>query len=71
MSILAKQKGVASLNVRATCNVKEEFTSVDNYFYIRPIWRNSDVSRVMIGNNANALLLGDMGYGILWFQGKT
>lgn len=62
------RKGVATINVQATCNSKELFTSVDASWpgsvHDSRIWRNSDISRIMSRCHANALLLGDVGYGI-------
>lgn len=62
------RKGVPSINVQATCNGKEQFTSVDASWpgsvHDSRIWRNSDVCSVMTRRHGNALLLGDVGYGI-------
>lgn len=62
------RKGVSTINVQATCNAKDVFTSVDATWpgsvHDSRIWTNSDVCRVMSGNRTNALLLGDVGYGI-------
>ncbi|KAK7871143.1 hypothetical protein R5R35_013361 [Gryllus longicercus] len=61
------RKGHHSLNVQATCNSKEEFTSIDvswpGSVHDARIWRNSNMCRVMT-NQANALLIGDSGYPI-------
>jgi hypothetical protein len=62
------RKGFPSINVQATCNSEEWFTSVDvswpGSVHDARIWRNSDIKRVMEENREKALLLGDEGYGI-------
>ncbi|XP_018565377.1 putative nuclease HARBI1 [Anoplophora glabripennis] len=62
------RKGFCSLNVQATCNVREEFTSVDASWpgavHDSRIWRNSAIFNIMRWNTASALLLGDSGYGL-------
>lgn len=62
------RKGFCSINVQATCNVREEFTSVDvswpGAFHDSRIWKNSDIFNIMQLNRASALLLGDSGYGL-------
>ncbi|CAH1958282.1 unnamed protein product [Acanthoscelides obtectus] len=62
------RKIFASINVQATCNSNEEFTSVDISWpaSVRDsrIWENSDIQvyNVMKWNRASAVLLGDSGY---------
>lgn len=62
------RKGVCSINVQATCNSKEVFTSVDASWpgsvHDSRIWRNSVVHQIMFNNVEEAALLGDEGYGI-------
>lgn len=62
------RKGVCSINVQATCNAKEIFTSVDASWpgsvHDSRIWRNSTVQQIMYNNGQEAALLGDEGYGI-------
>ncbi|CAH2008273.1 unnamed protein product [Acanthoscelides obtectus] len=62
------RKNFASINVQATCNSNEEFTSVDvswpGSVHDSRIWKNSDIYNVMKWNRASAVLLGDSGYGI-------
>ncbi|XP_046674737.1 putative nuclease HARBI1 [Homalodisca vitripennis] len=62
------RKRFPSINVQATYNFAEEFTSVDASWpgsvHDARIWRNSDIYRIMEFNQANALLIGDSGYGI-------
>ncbi|XP_046685119.1 putative nuclease HARBI1 [Homalodisca vitripennis] len=57
------RKGFPSINVQATCNFAEEFTSVDASWpgsvHDARIWRNSDIYRIM---EFNALLIGDSQY---------
>ncbi|CAH1968567.1 unnamed protein product [Acanthoscelides obtectus] len=61
------RKGKPALNVQATCDAKEMFTSVDASWpgsvLDSRIWRNSQTRSQLI-NKANVLLLGDDGYGI-------
>ncbi|CAH2018595.1 unnamed protein product [Acanthoscelides obtectus] len=61
------RKGTPTLNVRATCDAGEMFTSADvswpgSVHYSRT-WRNSQTRSQLI-NKANVMLLGDNGYGI-------
>lgn len=60
------RKGFASINVQATCNAAEKFTSVDAQWpgsvHDSRIWRNSELCQVL--RPFNALLLGDEGYPI-------
>ncbi|CAH1974457.1 unnamed protein product [Acanthoscelides obtectus] len=62
------RKNFASINVQATCNSNEEFTSVDvswpGYVHDSQIWKNSDIYNVMKWNRTSAVLLGDSGYGL-------
>ncbi|XP_046685727.1 putative nuclease HARBI1 [Homalodisca vitripennis] len=62
------RKRFASVNVQATCNGLEEFTSVDASWpgsvHDSRIWKNSDVYRVMERNVGESLLIADSGYGI-------
>lgn len=62
------RKGYASINVQATCNSKEVFTSVDvswpGSVHDSRIWRASDIETTIRNNGVNALLLADSGYGI-------
>ncbi|XP_063921462.1 putative nuclease HARBI1 [Zophobas morio] len=61
------RKQFPALNVQATCNAEEYFTSVSAEWpgsvHDSRIWRNSSVCRVFRTFN-NAVLLGDQGYGI-------
>ncbi|CAH1987571.1 unnamed protein product [Acanthoscelides obtectus] len=61
------QKGKPTLNVQATCDAREMFTSVDvswpGSVHDSRIWRNSQTRSQLI-NKANVVLLGDDGYGI-------
>lgn len=62
------RKGYPSINVQATCNAKEVFTSVDvswpGSVHDSRIWRNSDINTKISRNRVNALLLSDSGYGL-------
>ncbi|CAH2001530.1 unnamed protein product [Acanthoscelides obtectus] len=61
------RKGKPPLNVQATCDDREMFTSVDvswpGSVHDSRIWRNSKTGSQLI-NKANFVLLGDDGYGI-------
>lgn len=61
------RKGFASINVQATCNAKEQFTSVEASWpgsvHDNRIWRNSSVRKVL-SEYKNTVLLGDEGYGL-------
>lgn len=61
------RKGFPSLNVQATCNAREMFTSVDvswpGSVHDARIWKNSNV-RNTLSRTHNTVLLGDDGYGI-------
>ena len=57
-----------TLNVQATCDAGERFTSVSANWpgSVRDsrIWKNSDVGKFMANSGTDAVLLGDEGYGI-------
>ncbi|XP_047112338.1 putative nuclease HARBI1 [Schistocerca piceifrons] len=59
-------KGFPSINVQATCDKSEMFTSVDASWpqsvHDGRIWRNSDVYRILRENQCNTLILRDEGY---------
>ncbi|CAH1958140.1 unnamed protein product [Acanthoscelides obtectus] len=61
------RKGKPTLNVQATCDAREMFTSVDvswpGSVHDSGIWRNSQ-TRLQLIIKANVVLLGDDGYGI-------
>lgn len=61
------RKGLATLNVQATCNSLQMFTSADvrwpGSVHDARIWRNSDI-RVTLQQFPGAVLLGDEGYGL-------
>lgn len=63
------RKGFASINVQATCNSNELFTSIDASWpgSVRDvrIWKNSEMCRILRGNTCRALLLADEGYGVI------
>lgn len=62
------RKRFASINVQATCNSRELFTSVDASWpgsvHDARIWKNSEIYRIMEHNTANAVLIGDSVYGL-------
>lgn len=61
------RKGKPTINVQATCDATEKFTSVDASWpgsvHDSRIWKNSQVC-LLLRNKANAVLIGDDGYGI-------
>lgn len=62
------RKGYFSINVQATANAKECFTSVDVQWpgsvHDSRIWRNSNICGVLNDNPSGAILLADEGYGL-------
>ena len=62
------RKGTATLNVQATCDAAERFTSVEANWpgsvHDSRIWKNSAVGALMSQSVTDALLLGDEGYGV-------
>lgn len=62
------RKGFASINVQATCDAQERFTSVcaewPGSVHDARIWRTSPVRGVISQFNGSACLLGDSGYGV-------
>lgn len=62
------RKGFCSINVQCTCNAKELFTSIDAQWpgsvHDSRILRNSTIFQLMETTPDNAILLGDIGYGI-------
>jgi hypothetical protein len=62
------RRGAASINVQATCDGGERFTSGDAEWpgsvHDSRIWKNSVVGKFMMNSRTDALLLGDEGYGI-------
>nr|CAH7737563.1 unnamed protein product [Callosobruchus chinensis] len=64
------RKGSHSINVQATCNAEEWFTSVDASWpgsvHDSRIWSNSELCNIAKREfqRSNALLVGDKGYGI-------
>jgi hypothetical protein len=61
------RKGKPTLNVQATCDANETFTSVDvswpGSVHDSRIWKNSQV-RLLMQSKENAVLIGDQGYGL-------
>jgi hypothetical protein len=62
------RKGVPTLNVQATCDAGERFSSVSSDWpgsvHDSRIWKNSPIGNFMANTRTDALLLGDEGYGI-------
>ncbi|XP_066246805.1 putative nuclease HARBI1 [Euwallacea similis] len=62
------RKGIASINVQATCNVKEIFTSVDaswlELVHDSRILKNSNIYPTLVQNNWQMTLLGDSEYAL-------
>ena len=62
------RKGLATLNVQATCDASERFTSVSANWpgsvHGSRIWQNADLGALMVNSGTDALLLGYEGYGI-------
>lgn len=62
------RKGFCSINVQATCNAKERFTSIDAQWpgsvHDSRILHNSSIYEEMNKVPGNAVILGDIGYGI-------
>lgn len=60
------RKGLNSFNVQATCNGKEQFTSVDcewaGSVHDARIWKNSNIHDIMQENASGAILLADEAY---------
>lgn len=60
------RKGLNSFNVQATCNAKEQFTSMDcewaGSVHDARIWKNSNVFNLIQENQAGAILLADEAY---------
>lgn len=61
------RKGYPSINVQATCDANELFTSIDAQWpgsvQDSRIWRRSEIYNIL-KNERNVVVLGDMGYGI-------
>lgn len=62
------RKGFPSVNVLATCNSSEMFTSVDvswpGSVHDARIWANSEIHTIIRRNQVRAVLLGDAGFGV-------
>ncbi|CAH1975751.1 unnamed protein product [Acanthoscelides obtectus] len=65
--VYINRKGKPTLNVQATCDAREMFTSIDvswlGTVHHSRIWRNSQTRSHLI-NKANVVLLGEDGNGI-------
>jgi hypothetical protein len=66
--LYVNRKTFASLNLQATCNAKEIFTSIDASWpgsvHDSRIWRNSEIREQFSRRNNNADLLRDSRYGL-------
>lgn len=62
------RKGYASINVQATCNALEQFTSINAEWpgsvHDSRVWRNSGLRDIVSQFDGSACLLGDSGYGL-------
>lgn len=62
------RKGFCSINVQATCNAKEEFMSIDcswpGSVHDSRILKRSHIFNFMNNQRSDAIILGDIGYGI-------
>ena len=62
------RKGYPSLNIQATCDADEKFTSLDVQWpgstHDSRIWKRSDICQKLARFRGSACLLGDSGYGI-------
>lgn len=62
------RKGLTTLNVQATCNAEEKFTSIDASWpgsvHDSRIFRNCNLNQILARYGDQAILLGDKGYGI-------
>jgi hypothetical protein len=63
------RKGFPSVNVQATCNIWEQFTSVNvslpGSVHDARIWRNSDTYRAIRENISNEILFASEGYDLV------
>ncbi|EFA01471.1 Putative nuclease HARBI1-like Protein [Tribolium castaneum] len=61
------RKGKPTINVQATCDAREIFTSVEvswpGSVHDSRIWKNSEIRQIMM-RSTNTVLMGDDGYGI-------
>nr|CAI5865484.1 unnamed protein product [Callosobruchus analis] len=62
------RKGFTSINVQATCNAQETFTSVDVQWpgstHDNRIWKRSDICAQICRYTQRSLLLAEEGYGV-------